>query len=124
MIPCIALKITVSSAISILTACTADLVAPEKKKVLMLSAGIWGRAWILWAPFVGVLNKFGPLVPISALAMLTVVGGLLCAVIGHNQRGNLSNQMKNTNVELKLDKGDFKLILFSPLLLIVIFLFL
>lgn len=106
MIPCIALKITVSSGISILTACTADLVTPERKKILMLSAGIWGRSWILWAPFVGVLNTYGSLVPVSVMAMLTIVGGVLCTVIGRTQMNNLTKHMKNANVELILSKGD------------------
>lgn len=107
MISCIAIKITVSSGISLLTACTADLVAPEKKKILMLSAGIWGRSWILWAPFVGVLSTYGSLVPVSVMAMLTVVGGILCTVIGRSQMNNLANQLKNTNVGLILNKGNF-----------------
>lgn len=110
MIPCIALKITVSSAISILTACTADLVPPEKKKILMLSAGIWGRSWILWAPFVFVLNSYGSLVPVSVMATMTVVGGILCSVIGHSQTNNLTKHMKNANVGLILNKGNFKFI--------------
>lgn len=107
MIACIALKATISSGISLLTACTADLVPPEKKKVLMLSAGIWGRAWILWAPFVTALNTYGSLVPVSVMAMLTVGGGILCTVIGHSQINNLANHMKNTNVELLLNRGNF-----------------
>lgn len=107
MIACIALKITVSSGISVLTACTADLVSPEKKKILMLSAGIWGRSWILWAPFVGVLSTYGSLVPVSVMAVLTVAGGVLCTVIGHSQINNLKNHMKNTNVGLLLNKGNF-----------------
>lgn len=106
MIACIALKITVSSAMSVLTACTADLVAPEKKKILMLSAGIWGRSWILWAPFVGVLGTYGSLVPVSVMAMLTVIGGILCSMIGLSQTNNLKNHIKNTNVCLVLNKGN------------------
>lgn len=105
MIACIALKITVSSAIAILTACTADLIPPEKKKILMLSAGIWGRSWILWAPFVGVLSTYGSLVPVSVMAALTIGGGILCTVIGYSQLNNLKNHMKNVNVGLILNKG-------------------
>lgn len=110
MVACIALKITVSSGISILTACTADLVAPEKKKILMFSAGVWGRSWILWAPFLLALSSYGSLVPVSILATLTVAGGILCLVIGYSQRDNLKSHMKNTEVRLVLnEKGRLNL---------------
>lgn len=107
MLACIALKMTVSSGVAILTACTADLVPPEKKKILMLSSGIWSRAWIILAPFVISLNIHGSLVPVSVMAMLTVVGGILCTLIGCGQINQQKNQTKNLNVGLILNKGNF-----------------
>lgn len=106
MIACIGLKMTTSSAVAILIACTADLVVPEQKKIIMLSATIWSRAWILWAPFIGALNVFGSLVPVSVMAMLTVVGGFLCITIGCDQISKAKSLLKNTNVELIIDKGN------------------
>lgn len=107
MIACIALKMTISSAMAVLTACTADLVRLEKKKILMLSTTIWSRAWILWAPFIGALNAFGSFVPVSVMAMLTVVGGFLCTTIGFDQMNKAKSDLKNANVELIIDKGKF-----------------
>ncbi|XP_037040820.1 organic cation transporter protein-like [Bradysia coprophila] len=110
MIACIALKTTISSAMALLTACTADLFVPEQKKIVMLSATIWSRAWILWAPFVGALNTFGSLVPVSVMAMLTVIGGFLCTTIGYDQINKAKSHLKNTNVELILNKENCKLL--------------
>ncbi len=109
MIACIALKITVTSGISVLSACTADLISIEKKKILMLSAGIWSRAWILGGPFLLTLNTYGSLVPVTVMALLTVIGGLLFIVIGYAQRNAQKRQMKNANVGLILNKGKFNL---------------
>lgn len=89
----------------LLTSSTADLVPLAKKKILTLSSGIWGRAWIFWAPFIGALSMFGPFVPVSVMAAFTVIGGVLFTKIGCNQVTGMKNQTKNLNMGIMLDKG-------------------
>lgn len=84
MIPSIAMKMATSSSLSILTTCTADLVATEKKKTLMFSSAVWARAWFLWVPFIGMAKVYGPTAPLTIFATLAVVGGILTAVINHS----------------------------------------
>lgn len=84
MIPSIAIKIATSSSLSILTTCTADLVAVDKKKTLMFSAAVWARAWFLWVPFIGMAKVYGPTAPLTIFATLAVVGGCLTSVINHS----------------------------------------
>lgn len=88
MIPCILIKLATSTAMAVLSTSSADLVSPDKKKILMLSSAIWGRAWILWAPFVGATSYYGVLVPLTVFAALSVVGGCLniCIYQEHYQQ--------------------------------------
>lgn len=97
MIPSIAIKIATSSSLSILTTCTADLVAGEKKKTLMFSAAVWARAWFLWAPFIGMVKVYGPTAPLTIFATLAVLGGVLTSVINHsNHRSHKKAQRSAT----------------------------
>lgn len=95
MIPCIFIKIATSAAMAVLTTSSADLVSPNKKKILMFSSAVWARAWFLWAPFLGASSYFGVLVPLTIFAALSVVGGCLNIVIYHGQ----CLQMKSLNIK-------------------------
>lgn len=92
MIPSILIKIATSSTLSILTACTVDLVAAEKKKTLMFSSAVWARAWFLWVPFIGMAKVYGPTVPLWIFATLAVIGGILTSIINHSHHRNHKKQ--------------------------------
>lgn len=97
MIASILLKTSTSCALSVLTTCTTQLVVPEKRKILMFSVNVWGRTWFLAAPFVNYLKEFGRVVPLSAFATLSVIGGVLVAVINKTIfRINSQEQLNKT----------------------------
>lgn len=85
MAPTLAIKIASSVGMCVLTACTAELVAADRKKMLMFSSTVWARAWFLWAPFVNVLKSFDVILPLTVFATLSVIGGLIMVVIHQNQ---------------------------------------
>lgn len=85
MAPTLAIKAATSVGMCVLTVCTVDLVATERKRILMFSATIWSRAWFLWAPFIFVLQSFGVNLPLTVFATLSVVGGLLLVLVHTNQ---------------------------------------
>lgn len=107
MIPSIAIKIATSSSLSILTTCTADLVAADKKKTLMFSAAVWARAWFLWVPFIGMAKVYGPTAPLTIFATLAVMGGCLTSVINHSHHRSHKAQQQpkpsepQTELEMK-----------------------
>lgn len=85
MIPCIFIKIATSTSMAVLTTSSADLVSPDKKKILMFSCAIWARGWFLWAPFIGATSFYGVLVPLTIFAAMSVIGGLLNICIYQGQ---------------------------------------
>lgn len=113
MLPCIAIKIATSSSLSILTTCTSELVDPERQKTLQFSASVWARAWFLWAPYINTAKSYGPLVPLSIFATLSVVGGMLTSIINHSHHKNHQKQAMsvpsrlNSKPDLELTNGDW-----------------
>lgn len=101
MIPSMAIKLATSTGLCLLMACTADLVSPEKKKMLMFSAAIWSRAWFLWAPFIFVLRKYDPVLPLTVFATLIVIGGILMSVVNYSHnvgKKKIKEAISNTTV--------------------------
>lgn len=98
MIPSMAIKMATSTGLCILMTCTADLVTQEKKKMLMLSAVIWSRAWFLWAPFIFVLRMYDNVLPLTVFATLIVFGGILMSVVNYSHLKSFKevNQAKNS----------------------------
>uniref|UniRef100_A0A1A9ZDJ5 Major facilitator superfamily (MFS) profile domain-containing protein n=1 Tax=Glossina pallidipes TaxID=7398 RepID=A0A1A9ZDJ5_GLOPL len=74
-------KVAISCTLAVLTTCTIELVSNEKKRVCAISTICWARFWLLGAPFVGSTIVFGQLVPQTAFASMSIVGGLLTALI-------------------------------------------
>ncbi|XP_055923804.1 organic cation transporter-like protein isoform X2 [Eupeodes corollae] len=74
-------KAAISCTLSILTTCTTELVTEDKKKICAFSTIVWARIWLLTAPFVGATVIFGQLVPQTAFASFTIIGGVLSTLI-------------------------------------------
>lgn len=74
-------KVAISCTLAVLTTCTIELVSNEKKRVCAISTICWARFWLLGAPFVGSTVVFGQLVPQTAFASMSIVGGLLTSLI-------------------------------------------
>lgn len=108
MLPCIAIKIATSSSLSILTTCTSELVDVERQKTLLFSASVWARAWFVWAPYINTTKSYGPLIPLTIFATLSVVGGLLTSVINHSHHKNHQRQSKSVPSRLN-SKADVEL---------------
>lgn len=85
MIPTMAIKTASSVGVCVLTVCTAELVAADRKTILMFSTQIWSRAWFLWAPFIFMLKTYDVVLPLTVFATLSVVGGLLLVIVNQNQ---------------------------------------
>lgn len=74
-------KAAISSTLAILTTCTTELVCAEKKRICGFSTIVYARTWLLCAPFIGATIVFGKLIPQTALASLSIIGGLLSTLI-------------------------------------------
>lgn len=114
MLPCIAIKIATSSSLSILTTCTSELVDVERQKTLQFSASVWARAWFLWAPYINTTKSYGPLIPLSIFATLSVAGGMLTTIINHSHHKNHQKQIMpivksrvNSKADVELSNGDW-----------------
>lgn len=81
MLTAIVPKIAVSCSQSILFTCTTELVAPEKRKLLMLSCVISARICLLTAPFIGTLMNIHQLLPLSVFGGLSAIGGVCTCLI-------------------------------------------
>lgn len=75
------LKTAISCTLAILTTCTSELVAEEKKKICGFSTIVWARFWLLGGPFIGATIVFGQLVPQMLFTSMAVIGGVLSALI-------------------------------------------
>lgn len=67
--------------LAVLTNCTHELATPDKKKLLVFSAVVWGRIWFMGAPLIGAFNVYGKYVPQTIYAVISLVGGLLSMLI-------------------------------------------
>lgn len=74
-------KTAISCTLAILTTSTTELVSGEKKKICGYSTIVWARIWLLTAPFVGATIIFGKLIPQTAFASLSIIGGFITATI-------------------------------------------
>lgn len=92
MIPTMGIKLATSTALSILTTCTADLVSVEKKKILMFAATVWARAWFLWAPFIFVLKRYFVVLPLTVFATLNIIGGILTSIVNHSHHKSINKK--------------------------------
>lgn len=75
------LKAAISSTLAILTTCTIELVAQEKRKICAFSTIVWARFWLLGGPYIGATIVFGQLVPQTLFTSLAVIGGVLSTLI-------------------------------------------
>lgn len=89
-------KAAISSTLAILTTCTTELVCPEKKKICGFSTIVYARTWLLCAPFIGATIVFGQLIPQTALATLTIIGGILSTLISSPR--TISPPVKHSNL--------------------------
>lgn len=96
-------KAAISSTLSMLTTCTVELVSDEKKKICALSTIVWARIWLLTAPFVGATIVFGDLVPQSAFASLSILGGIITMMISSPR----TIPKKKTNIDLSTDHTNY-----------------
>ncbi len=81
MVTAIIPKIAVSCSQSILFTCTAELVTPEKRKILIFSCIVWARMWLLTAPYIGALTQIHQLLPLSIFGLLSAIGGVCTYLI-------------------------------------------
>lgn len=115
-----AIKLATSTGLCILLTCTADLVTPDKKRILMLSCAVWSRAWFLWSPFIFVLRMYDAVLPLTVFATLIVIGGALMTVVNSSQIENYRQiergrgeehkkiDVKTITNDVELMKGDYK----------------
>uniref|UniRef100_T1GSP4 Uncharacterized protein n=1 Tax=Megaselia scalaris TaxID=36166 RepID=T1GSP4_MEGSC len=94
-------KMAISSTLSMLTTCTVELVSDEKKKICAFSTIVWARIWLLTAPFVGATIVFGQLVPQTAFASLSILGGILTMMISSPR----TIPKKKTHIDLSTDSN-------------------
>lgn len=100
-------KVAISSTLAILTTCTTELVRDEKKKICAFSTVVWARIWLLSAPFVGATVVFGRWVPQTAMATMSIVGGLLTMAIS-SPRSIPTTKGRNLPTELTSDVWTVK----------------
>lgn len=81
MITSMTSKIAISTTLSILMTCTAEIVSPEKRRLCGYTSTIWTRIWLLSAPFVGATSIYGQLVPQTFMSFLNIFGSIMTACI-------------------------------------------
>lgn len=96
-------KAAISTTLSILTTSTVELVSDNKKKICAFSTIVWARIWLLTAPFVGATIVFGQLVPQSAFASLSILGGILTMMISSPR----TIAKKKTHIDLDTDHKNY-----------------
>lgn len=97
MMPTMAIKMATSTGLCVLMTCTADLVTPEKKKILIFSSVVWSRAWFIWAPFIFILKMYDTVLPLTVFATLVVIGGILMTIINHSHSKSYKKVDSNQN---------------------------
>lgn len=100
-------KVAISSTLAMLTTCTTELVRDEKKKVCALSTIVWARIWLLTAPFVGATVVFGRWVPQTAMASMSIIGGILTMALS-SPRTIAKTKSTNLPTELSSDVWTVK----------------
>lgn len=69
-------KAGVSCAQSMILACMAEVMPPNKKVPFVFSVVTWARVWLLSAPFINVLKKFDVALSLSTYCLLSIFGGI------------------------------------------------
>lgn len=95
-------KVAISSTLAMLTTCTTELVRDEKKKICAFSTIVWARIWLLTAPFVGATVVFGRWVPQTAMAFMSIAGGLFTMGLS-SPRTIEKNKSTNLPAEISSD---------------------
>lgn len=120
MMPSMAIKMATSTGLCVLMTCTADLVTPDKKRILMLSCVVWSRVWFLWSPFIFVLRMYDAVLPLTVFATLIVIAGILMNIVNSSQlkiykKVNQGQSIDNKKVcittitnDVEKLKGDFE----------------
>lgn len=71
------LKFATAVTFAVLATCTGEIVTPEKRLTLMYSVVTHSRFWLIFGPSIAVTIKFHNFIPITALASLALVTGIL-----------------------------------------------
>ncbi|XP_004535657.1 solute carrier family 22 member 8 [Ceratitis capitata] len=71
------LKFATAIAFAVLATCTGEVVTPEKRPTLMFSVVTHSRFWLIFGPTISVTIQIHYLIPITVLASLAVVTGIL-----------------------------------------------
>lgn len=66
----------VSCAQSMILACMAEVMPPNKKIPYVFSVVTWARVWLLSAPFINVLKKIDVALSLSSYCALSIFGGI------------------------------------------------
>ncbi|KAM7363055.1 organic cation transporter protein [Cochliomyia hominivorax] len=95
-------KAGVSCAQSMILACMAEVMPPQKKVPFVFSVVTWARVWLLSAPFINVLKKVDVALSLSTYCLLSIFGGI-CTCLMLTPRATAptlsedSNKVKNAN---------------------------
>lgn len=75
------LKFANAASIAVLTTCTGEMVSPEKRVLLMLSVVSFGRLCLVFSPLLSTLTVVHRLLPISIIATVGWVYGLIMRLL-------------------------------------------
>lgn len=106
-------KAAISCTLAILTTCTTELVAAEKRKICSFSTIVYARIFLLTAPFIGATIEFGQLVPQTAFSTLALIGGLLSLLI--SSPPTISHPIKHLNLPKELPREIYTIKNFDDL---------
>ncbi|XP_054725149.1 solute carrier family 22 member 13 [Anastrepha obliqua] len=81
MIIAVVPKASVSCAQSMMQACMAEVMPPNKKQPFAFSVVTWARIWLLTAPFINLLKKTDVALSLTFFAVLTVIGGICTCML-------------------------------------------
>ncbi|XP_050322366.1 solute carrier family 22 member 3 [Bactrocera neohumeralis] len=75
------LKFATAVTFAVLATCTGEIVSSEKRPTLMYSVVTHSRFWLIFGPSIAVTIQFHNLIPITVLASLAVVTGVLLCLL-------------------------------------------
>ncbi|XP_075146072.1 solute carrier family 22 member 3-like [Haematobia irritans] len=84
------LKMLNSASLVVLTACTGQMVSPEKRPMLMLSAGCFSRFWLTVVPFTLVVGKIHYLLPMTMFATAAISNGIIMCYFNRHFQKNVN----------------------------------
>lgn len=93
------LKMINSANLVVLTTCTGEMVAPQKRPMLMLSTGTFARFWLTIVPFTLVVGKIHYLIPMTMFATAAVSSGaMICYFNRHFPRAALEMKVTQPSI--------------------------